>query len=389
VVNGGPPGGVGFVDVPYTFEAAAIACVPDPVWNWSASGGGQVFGTGDTVAISWPTPGAKSVTASNNGCAAPPATTNVEIQDAAAAVAGVGVDPAAPSICETVTFTAEDVTGLPPFVDDWEVRNGAGALVASGTGTDLSFEWMTDDTTPTGPYTATVVVSNVANPGGDMASAGFTLADAVLEFTELPTYDGAPGAGVIDVPVQFRVVTAGASSWTWDFGDGTTPVTFTSRAAGENPLHTYTLGGSYDVTVTIENCAGGFDTTGLSIEIVEEELQVVTFRPICPFGICEFECGETVGFLQDYQGQPQTYSYDWNGDGTFDQTSATVQATHVYHTAGAGFQPRVKVVSGTQEITYTSPSSMTVFDVGCDAVDLPIFTDGFESGDLSAWTLQP
>ncbi|MEE8523528.1 MAG: PKD domain-containing protein, partial [Thermoanaerobaculia bacterium] len=294
LITGGPPGGVGFVDVGYTFDAAALACVPDPVWDWSASGGGQVTGTGDTVQISWPTAGSKIVTASNSGCAAPPATLDVEIQDAAAAVGSVGVDPAAPSVCETVTFTAVDVTGQPPFTADWIIRDGSGMPVATAPDAGLSFEWATDDTTPTGNYNAEVVVSNAANMAGDPADTDFVLAAATLEFTQQPTYDGAPGPGLIDVPVQFRVVTAGASSWTWDFGDGSDPAVFTSRAAGENPQHTYTIGSTYDVTVTIENCVGAMDTAQVSVEIIEEELQVKIFRANCPQGVCQLCPGTEV-----------------------------------------------------------------------------------------------
>ena len=394
LITGGPVGGVGFVGVDYVFEATALACVPEPVWNWSASNGGVVVGTGDTVSISWPTAGPKFVTASNSGCAAPPATLDLDIQQAAAAVGGVSVDPAAPSVCETVTFTAEDVTGQPPFVDEWEVRDASGGLVAFGLGSGLSFDWDTDDTTPAGSYTASVLVTNLANPGGDLAAGGFTLAAAALDFTEPPSFDGAPGPAVINAPVQFRVSTAGASSWTWDFGDGSAPVELTTRAAGENPQHTYTLGGTYDVTVTIENCVGAIDTAELSIDVVEEELQVESFRPVCPFGLCEFCVGEEVFFTQEYVGQPQSYSYDWRGDGEFSQATAQPRDSHVYCQGGTGILPKVKVVSGSQEVIFTSTNSLTVFEAGCPPIPDgvcevadEIFFDGFESGSTSAWSL--
>jgi PKD repeat protein len=46
--------------------------------------------------------------------------------------------------------------------------------------------------------------------------------------------------------VQFTDTSSGASTWDWDFGDG-------SRASVRNPMHTYAVRGSYTVVLWVGN----------------------------------------------------------------------------------------------------------------------------------------
>jgi len=52
--------------------------------------------------------------------------------------------------------------------------------------------------------------------------------------------------------INFSDLTVGATSWIWDFGDGSTPST------SRNPIHDFTNPGAYDITVTVQtgNCSG-------------------------------------------------------------------------------------------------------------------------------------
>lgn len=49
--------------------------------------------------------------------------------------------------------------------------------------------------------------------------------------------------------VQFSDLTGSASTWSWDFGDGST-------STDQNPLHDYANSGTYTVSLTVTNCAG-------------------------------------------------------------------------------------------------------------------------------------
>lgn len=53
--------------------------------------------------------------------------------------------------------------------------------------------------------------------------------------------------------VNFSDLSMGASSWLWDFGDGTT-------STEQNPTHTYNGFGNYDVTLTVTNAQGCSNT---------------------------------------------------------------------------------------------------------------------------------
>jgi PKD repeat protein len=58
--------------------------------------------------------------------------------------------------------------------------------------------------------------------------------------------------------VAFRDTSTGnPTSWSWDFGDGTT-------STAQNPTHTYTAPGTYDVRLTVANTVGSDTTIRLS-----------------------------------------------------------------------------------------------------------------------------
>lgn len=74
------------------------------------------------------------------------------------------------------------------------------------------------------------------------------------------------GSGGVIFPgenIEFEYVSSGATSFLWDFGDGTT-------STDENPIHDYTFGGVFDVSLTIQS-ADGTDTV-----IKEDVLTIIS-----------------------------------------------------------------------------------------------------------------
>lgn len=58
--------------------------------------------------------------------------------------------------------------------------------------------------------------------------------------------------------VQFYDASNYATSWLWDFGDGTT-------STEQNPLHLYTAAGTYSVTLTVNGYANKVRTDYITV----------------------------------------------------------------------------------------------------------------------------
>ncbi|MDG1476217.1 MAG: PKD domain-containing protein, partial [Vicingaceae bacterium] len=86
----------------------------------------------------------------------------------------------------------------------------------------------------------------------------------------------------IDDAVSFIDQSTGATSWLWDFGDGT------DSSTASNPVHTYITEGIYIVTQTVFNNLGCSDKT--SLEITIQDLKV--FPPVLPTGFSPNGDGE-------------------------------------------------------------------------------------------------
>jgi PKD repeat protein len=70
-----------------------------------------------------------------------------------------------------------------------------------------------------------------------------------------------PDATTVGEPVMFlSSCSENALSYSWDFGDGNT-------SADANPMHTYTDGGEYTVTLTVDNGEGGTDEQTVVITV--------------------------------------------------------------------------------------------------------------------------
>jgi|GEM_PF-364288 len=86
----------------------------------------------------------------------------------------------------------------------------------------------------------------------------------VVNFTANMTSGSAPLA------VAFNdTSTISPYAWSWDFGDGTT-------SDERSPVHTYTAGGNYTVTLTATNCIGSNSTTAL---ISVDKSSSITLNP--------------------------------------------------------------------------------------------------------------
>ena len=118
------------------------------------------------------------------------------------------------------------------------------------------------------------------------------------------------GDGVI-----FTNTSTNASSYLWEFGDGTS-------STQESPIHIYTESGTYTVTLTAIN-ADGSDEATQSVTIKDPPSASFTHSSD------NYEAGDTVMFINH---STKATSYEWDfGDGT---TSTEESPIHVFYETG-------------------------------------------------------
>jgi PKD domain len=299
------------------------------------------------------------------------------------AIAGVDGSPSPALVCQPVSFTASGVSGQQPRTLSWQVKDSGGATVATG-GDVNPFVWATQPATPPDAYTATATVTN------PLGSASAVSPPLNLQALPALAFTGPGGAPAFDpfsgTTVQLHVAAQGATEWNWDFGDGTTSGWMTSPSGGPNPSHTYLQTGSYDVRVSIRNCAqAAIESNPLTLDISSTgPLSVDQFQVQgCAFGFCVFDAGTVLTFGESVSGTPDFYDYDWNADGTYDETSATPVTTHVYGTAGT-YHPVLRIRRGSESASLQHSQDITILP-GTGPGDF-IFDDDFETGALAAWS---
>jgi len=124
-------------------------------------------------------------------------------------------------------------------------------------------------------------------------------------------------SGKAPLPVTFTDRSIGSpTSWNWDFGDGTTSTV-------QNPTHTFTSGGAFDVKLTV---ARGV-TTDTSTQVVN-----VGGVPVADFAGApkSVNVGETVAFTDKSSNSPNQWLWDF-GD---TKTMTTQNPSYAYQLKG-------------------------------------------------------
>ena len=87
--------------------------------------------------------------------------------------------------------------------------------------------------------------------GGSYTDSGSVPCHGAPPPPSAPTADfsASSTSGTAPMTASFADQSTAATSWKWDFGDGTTSTL-------QNPTHTYSLAGTYDVTLTVRNYTG-------------------------------------------------------------------------------------------------------------------------------------
>jgi PKD repeat protein len=111
-----------------------------------------------------------------------------------------------------------------------------------------------------------ITVRMYENAGGAVVSLAYSTpsmasSHIVTNLWHIPStaptadFNGMPRAGPAPLVVQFTDLSIDAQAWSWNFGDGTPPATT------KNPAHTYTVAGTYPVSLTTSNAFGSATAT--------------------------------------------------------------------------------------------------------------------------------
>src|SRR5438034_7205655 len=112
------------------------------------------------------------------------------------------------------------------------------------------------------------------------------------------------------------------ATWHWDFGDGSAAVTT------RNPSHTYSTGGSYTVTLTVQDNQGAQNTVTHPVAPSQpNQAPTAAFTASCPTLTCSFTDQSS-----DPDGTIATWHWDF-GDGSAAVT--TRNPSHTYSTGGS------------------------------------------------------
>ncbi|WP_067052512.1 PKD domain-containing protein [Methanofollis ethanolicus] len=276
--------------------------VGDPTsWSWNFGDGTNSTGQNQTHTYTVPGTYTVSLNASNaHGFNVSTVTDAVRVLPAP--VAGLTFTPTDGNAPLTVNFSDSSTGNVTAWAWDF------------GDGTNSTEQNPNHTYTVPGTYTVSLNASNVYGFNvSTVSDAVAALAPPVAGFTFTPTDGNAP------LNVTFSDNSTGnVTAWTWNFGDGT-------NSTEQNATHTYTVPGTYTVSLNASNTyAFNVSTIAEAVRVLPAPVAGFTFNPT------EGNAPLTVNFSDNSTGNVTARLWDF-GDGT---TSIEQNATHTYAVPG-------------------------------------------------------
>jgi PKD repeat protein len=179
-----------------------------------------------------------------------------------------------------------------------------------------------------------------------------------------PTASFTPTCSFLSCSLDASASTAPGSSiasYTWDFGDGSTPSTTTSPTTS----YAYAAAGTYTITLTVTNAQGATATSSQQVTAVAPSGPVAAFTSSCTGLSCSFD-----GSSSSSPGSSITgYAWDF-GDG---DTATTVKPTETFPAAGT-YTVSLTVTNAlnqtgsiTKQVTV-APGPVAAFSLSCSTM---------------------
>jgi FOG: PKD repeat len=193
------------------------------------------------------------------------------------------------------------------------------------------------------------------------------------------TVDNTTGTGSLTAHFT-DTSTNNPTSWSWDFGDGTT-------SADKNPTHTYSTPGTYTVKLTATNSGGSSSTTQTNLITVNWPVPAAGFTA----NTTNCTTSASIQFNDTSTGNITGWSWDF-GDGT---TSTDENPAHTYSTPGV-YTVELTVsgpggsnsTTSTDYITVNYPAPVAGFTANATSITVNgnvQFTD-ISTGNITGWS---
>tara|TARA_R110000765_G_scaffold168384_3_gene273422 strand:- start:54342 stop:60860 length:6519 start_codon:yes stop_codon:yes gene_type:complete len=248
---------------------------------------------------------------------------------------------------ETVTITVTTANEAPVAIAQADITQGEAPLVVSFSGNQssddigiVSYNWdfgdgisVTDADAVHTFATAGIfeVILTVTDEGGlqDTGAISITVTDGSINMSPVAVVSANVTEGLAPLEVTFAgdqsTDDVGISSYNWDFGDGTT-------SSETNPVHTFSIVGSYEVMLTVTD-DGGLQNTDVITITVTDNLDNMAPVAVANADVIVGAAPLEVIFRGDESSDDVGISiYNWDfGDGT---TSTDANPVHIFSTVG-------------------------------------------------------
>ena len=255
----------------------------------------------------------------------------------------------------SVEFT-DTTTGTGPLTYAWDFTN-------DGT-VDSASQSPTYTYSTAGTYTVKLTVTNAGGSDSEVKTNYITV-QVPLPPAPVANFNSNISSGTTPLSVEFTDTTTGTGplTYAWDFtNDGTV------ESTSQSPIYTYSAAGTYTVKLTVTN-AGGSDS--------EVKSNYITVQvPLPPAPVANFNANITSGtmpltvqFTDSSTGTPTAWAWDFNNDGTIDNTiqnpvytysTSGVYSVNLTASNGGGSNSRLK--SNYINVTQSVPIVDIIFD---------------------------
>jgi PKD repeat protein len=191
--------------------------------------------------------------------------------------------------------------------------------------------------------TRRISLTSVVYPGG-IGPAGSTNQPPTVSFVQSPTSCVQAGTTTVNFDATGSDPEGGALSYTWSFGDST-------QAFTEDASKTYSLGGTYNVSVEAKDAQGATGAASGTVTVSSGTNALPTINPaVSPSsGTAPLAVVANANAV-DPEGDPLTYRWEW-GDGSPDATTASAGKT--YQTPGTYTVKLTVTENGCRTVTWT------------------------------------